>query len=694
MEALGELSLDPFGVRIASSSVEYADGAEEQVLADLLDSVDRSDGSDELAARVRDWPTRYHFSPQRANLLRPLRVRPNMRVLDLGCGTGALARWLGEKQARVLGVEGSLPRARAAAVRCAGLRNVEIMAGTVDDIPDDELFDLVVMVGVLEYGPVFLGAADGSDRLLEAARRHLAPGGAMVLAIENQLGLKYLLGYEEDHLGLAWVGVEGYPWGSGPRTWSRTVLRGMLEQAGLPAQRWLFPFPDYKLPSAVLDEILYRHPAGREAINHLVRAPVTADATAPSLVCDVRLAHRQFLDAGLGPEVANSFLVVAAEETAHLHDLVGDELAWLFGNQRRAQWRRMRVILAEGAGLAIEDRSDLAQTRRLGWLTQAVRPGSRRPFLPGTPFDLVLRGAIRGEDLGRVQEYLALWRRELERHGERPSLKSEMHPFAPRTEVDLALPGEFLDVSPSNFVLQDERLTFIDGEWVTTHPVSAQLVQARGIWWFSQELVLSGEPHPWGQLTSVDEICQSLCELAGIECPSSVLKRWRRAEAELQHLVAGGDRRAHEYQLKSGGRHRTIDVSPRVLPFTSLRAALDTTRRQAEAAVAKSNGLEDRIAAAETALEVARAESAQLRAGSTELQARSEGAERVLEEFRAEAERLERRRLEDEQVVVGQRDEIGALRAELERWAARMDAIERRLPVRLYRQWQLLKRRI
>lgn len=693
MEAPGA-SLDPFGVRIASSSVAYADGAEERVLAALLDSVDRSDGSDELAARISDWPTRYHFSPLRANLLRPLRVRPDLRVLDLGCGTGTLTRWLGEQRARVLGVEGSLPRARAAAVRCAGLHNVEIMAGTVDDIPDDELFDLVVMVGVLEYGPVFLGGPEGSDKLLEAARRHLAAGGALVLAIENQLGLKYLLGYGEDHLGLAWVGVEGYPSGSGPRTWSRTVLRGMLERSRLPAQRWLFPFPDYKLPSVVLDELLYRHPAGKAAIDHLVRTPVTSDATSPSLVCDVRLAHRQFLDAGLGPEVANSFLIVAAEETAHLHDLVGNELAWLFGDLRRAQWRRTRVILAEGAGLAIEDRSDLAQTRRLGWLTQAVRPGSRRPFLPGDPLDLVLRQAIRRGDLGRVQEYLTLWRREFDRHGDGPSQKRAIHPFEPKTEGDLALPGEFLDVSPSNFVLQDEGLGFIDGEWVTTHPVSAQLVQIRGIWWFSRDLVLSGEPHPWGQLTSVDEICQSLCELAGIECPSPVLNRWRRAEAELQHLVVGGDRRSIENQLKSDGRHRTIDVSPRVLPFTSLRAALDASRREAEAATAKSHQLEDRIAAAETALELARAELAQLQTESTELEARSETTERALEELRAEAERLERGRLQDEQLIVGQREEIGSLRAALELWVARMNAIERRFLVRLYRRWQQLKRSI
>ena len=134
---------------------------------------------------------RYHFSPIRSNLLRPLRIRPGMRVLEIGCGTGAITRWLGEQHAQVVAIEGNIRRARAAAVRCEGLASVEIVAGTLDDVPPDALFDLVVVVGVLEYSTVFLHPEAGpwlflrdhhpvSGRPGNTLPRHREPAGVEV----------------------------------------------------------------------------------------------------------------------------------------------------------------------------------------------------------------------------------------------------------------------------------------------------------------------------------------------------------------------------------------------------------------------------------------------------------------------------------------------------------------------------------
>ena len=39
--------------------------------------------------------------------------------------------------------------------------------------------------------------------------RHLTPGGRIVIAIENRLGLKYLAGCAEDHLGTYFSGIQG-----------------------------------------------------------------------------------------------------------------------------------------------------------------------------------------------------------------------------------------------------------------------------------------------------------------------------------------------------------------------------------------------------------------------------------------------------------------------------------------------------
>ena len=44
---------------------------------------------------------------------------------------------------------------------------------------------------------------------LKRIRTHLAPGGRLVIAIENRIGLKYWAGATEDHTGIYFEGAGG-----------------------------------------------------------------------------------------------------------------------------------------------------------------------------------------------------------------------------------------------------------------------------------------------------------------------------------------------------------------------------------------------------------------------------------------------------------------------------------------------------
>jgi len=108
------MTRDPVsGIRVLDSTIDYADGAEDRLLEILGQADDLSSLSDELAAQINDWPTRYHLARERSNLLRPLQIAAGLRVLEIGAGTGAISRYLGETGASVVALEGSLPRARA-----------------------------------------------------------------------------------------------------------------------------------------------------------------------------------------------------------------------------------------------------------------------------------------------------------------------------------------------------------------------------------------------------------------------------------------------------------------------------------------------------------------------------------------------------------------------------------------------------
>src|ERR1039457_3783957 len=171
----------------------YSDGVgvEERLLSVVSKARDRTTFSQEIAQSIFDWPSEYHFSRVRHCLVRPLDLHPGDRVLELGCGCGAITRYLGEIGTNVVAVEGSLLRARIAAERCRELPNVKIFADDLLEFEMDRQFDWVLLIGVLEYAPAFSSAEDPVVHYLESIRPFLSTQGKLVVAIENKLGLKY-----------------------------------------------------------------------------------------------------------------------------------------------------------------------------------------------------------------------------------------------------------------------------------------------------------------------------------------------------------------------------------------------------------------------------------------------------------------------------------------------------------------------
>ena len=172
----------------------YSDGVEveERLLSIVSNAKDRSTFSQELAEPICDWPTEYYFSRFRHCLVRPLDLHSGDKVLELGCGCGAITRYLGEIGANVVAVEGSLARARVAAERCRDLTNVRVVVDDLLSFETDERFDCILLIGVLEYAALFSGREKPFEHYLQAVTRFLAPGGRVVIAIENKVGPEVL----------------------------------------------------------------------------------------------------------------------------------------------------------------------------------------------------------------------------------------------------------------------------------------------------------------------------------------------------------------------------------------------------------------------------------------------------------------------------------------------------------------------
>jgi len=172
-----------------------------------------------------------------------------------------LSEFIAGKVAQLITIEGTLLRGMDIATRCSSFDNLDIIVANfleldLLEIFGEKSFDKIILIGVLEYVPKYAGNShvDPVDKLLEDCRKLLKDGGEIVIGIENKIGLKYLLGWEEDHLGVAHYGTQSLYQEKEVMTFTKKELILKLEKASFLSNDFYYPFPDYKLPKTIIKE--------------------------------------------------------------------------------------------------------------------------------------------------------------------------------------------------------------------------------------------------------------------------------------------------------------------------------------------------------------------------------------------------------------------------------------------------------
>lgn len=235
----------------------YCDGAVEEEILELAKTHAPSEFPS-LIQEKKSWEVLYHLSPVRGNIVRWIPFTGREKVLEIGAGPGAITSALAEEVAQVECVELSAKRSRINAWRNKDRDNITIHVGNFADIepslPDD--YDYILLIGVLEYAQVYLDK--GADSFREEITRllpHLKPGGRLVIAIENRLGLKYFAGCREDHTGRYFDSIEDYADAQlAVHTFSKPALEKLFVSCGIRDAHFYYPYPDYKFPSTVYSE--------------------------------------------------------------------------------------------------------------------------------------------------------------------------------------------------------------------------------------------------------------------------------------------------------------------------------------------------------------------------------------------------------------------------------------------------------
>lgn len=462
------------------NTFNYSDGArvEKFILSTINNSRDVRYDSEELMSSVKDWPSYYHLGLGRANIFDAIELPRISKVVEIGAGCGAITRYLGENCQSVDAIEGSRIRAKIARERCRDLDNVKVFCCDVQYVDLSHNYDIVTLIGVLEYAPVYFRKINNSYScclsLLRKAKSALGQGGTLLIGIENKIGLKYWSGCPEDHSSVLFDSIHGYINNRSPVTFSKSELESLLKEAGFKYIRFFYCYPDYKFCSTIFSDI------GTEQdyyLHNWLDIPFRCYSSRREYSFHEGLVAKTLCGAGLLREFANSFFVVASERPSSNTN----EPTWIAKRFSAGRKQHLRCVT-----------TGKCTPRR--YVEKKRKNDNRKVYVIETG-DMTITNTIRNSqwiegDLVIYEIYKAFYNKEFKQKVSH-LLREYFHELISRYhdgQVDKdgypLLEGGAFDFIFRNIIrAPDGRLYDIDDEWCANHPISCDYVMYRCITW-------------------------------------------------------------------------------------------------------------------------------------------------------------------------------------------------------------------
>lgn len=452
----------------------YTDGSEaEFVLKKIVSKAhDLSSQSIELEKSYPDWDwvTEYHLSYKRANLLRGLELSKIDCALEIGSGCGAITRYLGEMGIRVDAIEGAKRRAEISQLRCRDMGDqINIINANYNDLRlPKKTYDAIFIIGVIEYAGKFLSKCSSDEAavvsILTQLRMALKESGVMILAIENRNGLKYWLGATEDHYGEPYIGLTNY-WGqSGTKTYDYKKWPHILQNAGISHWRFMFPFPDYKLPQVILDNdfidndknaysLLYR-------INSRDYLKPWQPGTSEFAIWRSLHQNQQLQD------YANSFLILAGTEESCISKVAQSDFIYFSGGSRKAKYRTV-TIKKRGRNEIIKKPIFSYSDRSNNFICQEIL---KSKYITGKLLSTIWIEAVLDSETNLFKKLL------------------EKYFLYIKDILDNGSENSLIDALPANIIANElGDYEIIDQEWKTHDQLTAEFIFFRALLWFGHD---------------------------------------------------------------------------------------------------------------------------------------------------------------------------------------------------------------
>ena len=517
--------------------IAYSDGDEvEQRIAHVVNSAsDVSVLSEELKQNCIDWPSIYHLDSRRANLVRPFQhLLQSADVLEIGAGCGAITRYLGEANANVLALEGSPRRAAIARSRTRDLKNVMVVSETFDNFKCDHKFDVITLIGVLEYAGKYSSSDQPHLQMLERARQFLKPNGRLIIAIENQLGLKYFAGSPEDHLGESMYGIEGRYQSGQPKTFGREVIVDIFKSSGFNCIEQLVPFPDYKLPISIVTKQGFEEKHFDASV--FACQSIGKDPQMPKdQYFSMMLAYPEIIKNNLAMEMANSFLFILSPSKRTCID--NSLLAYHYNYERLPQYCTEKIFFSGAGGKINVGTKRVTNEKKL--TSQDILLHSideQQSYVIGKSFsnffiDIVTTHGLESKN---IFNYFKRYIEILKKIGAFDIEQSV------KLRVSMEISGEYFDAVPENIIIaSDGAANFVDREWILNEPVDLGYLLFRAIISLVNLLPFIGHSKLSDDKLSVLSFVSLVFKNLDLPLTRAALNNYAKKEATIQEFVTG-----------------------------------------------------------------------------------------------------------------------------------------------------------
>ncbi len=521
---LNDIVEDSTGIYISKDNINfnYTDGvhSEKYLQNVLLNANDLSSNSYELESYIIDWNSEYHLSRKRSQLLKGINFDKNKNVLEVGCGCGAITRFLGETFENVIAIEGSYERAKIAKLRTRDLNNVKILCNPFQDIKFKEKFDLIFCIGVFEYSGIFVKDNDPYNYILNYFSNLLKPGGEVIIAIENQFGLRYFSYSPEDHNNIMFDGLEGYTRfaDKNAKTFGYNEIKKMLSNYFLKIQ-FYFPYPDYKTPSILIDEDFLDNSNTSELLSTF---KPTRFLNWPNKLFDENFVLHELEKNQYLKYFSNSFLIIASKNTEINSSM--KESAIIFTNERIPEFQTITKI--------IKDRNNyysnkfLQSNKEIFSKSGLSNKNSKAPWQQGLSLHAELLKTVKYRYFN-LNEAFKICRPWIEFFKLNSVIKNG----------EYYISGNYLDATWKNTFITNSSVNIIDNEWIWNDTITLKRLLIKSIYEFLNDAIDLKDIHHTFKYKSKKTLISNISQTFQITITNSDIINFINFESDISEIV-------------------------------------------------------------------------------------------------------------------------------------------------------------